>query len=157
MKTIYCLFVMTVLSLASGCLLERTTQNEAIGKCRSFNLAVQILTENADNQAIKLIYTLDDVDALRIIAVAAQATAWPMEAGENVVFDNRMEALSFAAVKRLANIRSNRSRESLNYAKRAFELDGATSAFFKSIEVAESARINYDPAVKEIPHDKVPR
>lgn len=40
---------------------------------------------------INKIKACEDVDALRMIAFTANVTAWPMEAGPNKDFDNKMD------------------------------------------------------------------
>ena len=76
----------------------------------------------------------DDVDVLRIIAFAASVTAWPMEAGPNIDFDNTMDDICIIAIQRLFDIDSDEADESIECYKRAFPPDGAYSLFFKECE-----------------------
>jgi hypothetical protein len=62
------------------------------------------------------------------------ATAWPMDVGPNVNFDNKMEDIAIKALKRMYDIGSDYAFESIEYYKRAFPPDGAYSLFFNEME-----------------------
>lgn len=104
------------------------------GKEQSFDAAMKILREYNDIAVFDNIKTCEDVDALRMIACTAHLAAWPMEAGPNVDFDNKMEDVAIEALKRIYDIGSDYVFESIEYYKRAFPPDGAYSLFFKEME-----------------------
>ena len=62
-------------------------------KERSYLTAIQILRTPDEQDMIYKIKSCDDVDALRIIAFTASVAAWPMEAGSDMNFDNKMEGV----------------------------------------------------------------
>lgn len=109
-------------------------------KERSFSTAITILNQYADEEVYKVILGLEDVEALRIIAVSSYASAWPMEAGPDEYFDSRMDGIFQVAIKKLYLIDSVSSREAIKYFKRTFEMDGACSLLFKELEEVRSPR-----------------
>jgi len=130
----YCeLFAVAIVFFLCGCLFNKSSSGESTNKDRSWVLAMKIMSVEDYSKAEKMILLLDDVTALRIVAVSTQAASWPMEAGNDADFDNRMNDLSLAAIRRLAKIGSKESMESLKYAKRVFVMDGDTASFFKSL------------------------
>lgn len=72
-----------------------------------------------------------DVDALRIVAFAAHVAAWPMEAGPNVEFDNKMDEITFVALAQLFDIDSKEANDAIEFYKRSFPPDGAHGLFFE--------------------------
>lgn len=91
---------------------------------------MEILRESRADDAFGRIKDCEDVDALRIAAFAATAAAWPGEAGPDVKFDDRMDAISLMALDRLFAIDSKEAEESLEYYKRCFPPDGGIGVFF---------------------------
>ena len=112
-----------------GCLARQQCPNE-----HSYSIAMQILDAPRDTETINKIEACEDVDALRIIAFAAHSAAWPMEAGSNGDFDNRLDSLSLVALRRLFSIDSEAARDSIDYYKRTFGIDGAYSLCFRKWE-----------------------
>ena len=104
------------------------------GKERSFIIAMRILQETNCDDVFRKIKLCDDVDALRIIAFAAYTAAWPMEAGPNVDFDNKMDGIFHVAAQRLFEIDSDEANESIVCCRRAFSPDGARSLFLTECE-----------------------
>ncbi len=91
---------------------------------------MEILRESRADDAFVRIKNCGDVDALRITAFAARGAAWPGEAGPDVKFDDRMDAISLMALDRLFAIDSKEAEESLEYYKRCFPPDGGYGVFF---------------------------
>ena len=87
------------------------------------------------------IKALDDVDALRIIAFAARASASGMEAGPDVSFDNRLNEISLAAMGRLFAVGSKSAKEAIADYKRAFPVDGAYGLLFAEWEWEEESKV----------------
>lgn len=108
--------------------------NDVCPKERSCRSAMTILGDVNSAKVLDRIKALDDVDALRIIAFTARATAWTMEAGPNVEFDNKMDGITMTAIGRLHAIDSDEANDSIDCYKRAFPPDGAYSLFFKEWE-----------------------
>ena len=103
-------------------------------KERSCLTAIQILQNSDDQDMICKIESCDDVDALRIIAFAARVAAWPMEAGPDVEFDNKMDMVALTSISRLYVIASDSANASIEIFKRAFPPDGTYSLFLKEWE-----------------------
>lgn len=127
-RSLMILVVMTALH-STGCVNNCCCQKE-----RSFLTAISILQRHAENDVFKAIRELEDIEALRIIAVSSRASAWPMEAGPDINFDNRMDDIALAAIQKLYLIDSSESREAIEYCQRFFEKDGARSQTFKEWE-----------------------
>lgn len=119
--------------LCAICLMGCATQ-QLCPKERSYTLAMQILNAPCEPQSIDKIEKCDDVDTLRIVAFAAHIAAWPMEAGPDTNFDNRLDEVSLVALYRLFYIHSEDSMDALEDYKRAFGIDGARSQFFTEWE-----------------------
>ena len=118
-----------------GCQTEQLSPKE-----QSYLKAQEILQSSSyENMALK-IKMCDDIDVLRIVVFTAMATAWPMKAGPNVDFDNKMEDVAIEALKRMYDIGSDYAFESIEYYKRAFPPDGAYSLFFKEMETKRKER-----------------
>ena len=124
------------IAAAAGCLLAIVlfmtgcAGHRARPKERSCAMAVEILRESRTDNAFDRIKDCRDVDALRIAAFAATAAAWPGEAGPDMEFDDRMDAISRMALDRLFAIDSKEAEESLEYFKRCFPPDGGYGVFF---------------------------
>ena len=130
------LMVITIAILnLTGCANNRCSHKE-----RSFSTAITILNQYADDEVYKVILGLEDVEALRIIAVSSCASAWPMEAGLDEHFDNRMDDIFQVAIKKLYLIDSVSSRGAIEYLKRTVEMDGAYCSLFKELEKMRSLR-----------------
>lgn len=123
------IFFCTLVICLTGCQTRHICPKE-----RSYLTAIEILQINDEEEIIDKIRVCDDVDVLRIIAFTASVTAWPMEAGPNVDFDNAMDDICIVAIQRLFEIDSHEADESIEYYKRAFPPDGAYSLFFKDCE-----------------------
>lgn len=106
------------------------------GKEQSFDAAMKILREYNDIAVFDNIKTCEDVDALRMIACTAHLAAWPMKAGPNVDFDNKMDGIFRMAMQRLFEIDSDGANETIESCKHAFSSDGAYSLFFTELEGA---------------------
>ena len=113
----------------SGCLAERQCKKE-----KSYFTALDILSKCGEDDVFDRIKLCDDVDALRIVAFSSSVAAWPMEAGENVNFDNRLDDIFQMAMNRLYTINSESAYDSVMLYKRAFPPDGAYSILFKEWE-----------------------
>ena len=113
--------------------LEPTTHCMS-AKEQSYSIAMQILREHGKPESFATIKACNDVDALRIVAFAAKAAAWSMEAGSNREFDEGIDSMLIMALERLFVIDSEVANETIEYYKRAFPPDGAYSLFFKAWE-----------------------
>ncbi len=125
-RTLAAILGLSMLFCVSGCATHRTCPKE-----RSFSAALQMLGESRQAEAIREIRECGDADALRMVAFAARAASWPGEAGPDVDFDNRMEAVEFAALGRLFDLDSDEAKESLAEYERSFPPDGAFALFFE--------------------------
>ena len=128
MKTKCVYFILLIVCL-TGCQTWHKCPKEY-----SYAIAMQMLRTSDEQVIINKIKACDDVDALRIIAFTARATAWTMEAGPNVEFDNKMDSITMTAIGRLYAIDSDEANDSIDCYKRAFPPDGAYSLFFKEWE-----------------------
>ena len=108
--------------------------NDVGPKERSYRSAMTILGDVNSAKVLDRIKALEDVDALRIIAFAARASASGMEAGPDVSFDNRLNEISLAAIGRLFAVGSKSAKEAIADYKRAFVVDGAYGLLFKEWE-----------------------
>lgn len=122
-------FVAILVTCLTGCQTRCQCPKE-----RSYLTAMQILRTSDEQDIICKIKLCDDVDALRIIAFTASVAAWPMEAGPDVNFDNKMDGVVVTAIGRLYAIDSDSANASIEFYKRAFPPDGAYSLFFKERE-----------------------
>lgn len=127
--TVYVFHCLLVMFFISGCTAFRISSKE-----RSYLLALQILRAPSKSDAFDKIKACDDVDTLRIVAFTATAAAWPMEAGQDVKFDDIMDRMVIMALDRLFAIDSESSKESLKFYKRSFPPDGAYGLLFKEWE-----------------------
>ena len=130
MKT-YCKYCVILLACLSGCQARTQCPKES-----SYLIAMQILRTSDEHDSFDKIKMCDDITALRIIAFTAIATAWPMEAGPNVDFDNKMDGIFRMAMQRLFEIDSDGANETIESCKHAFSSDGAYSLFFTGLEGA---------------------
>ena len=126
---IKCVFIAIFVICATGCQTRYQSPKE-----RSFSTAIQILRTHDEQDMIYKIKSCDDVDALRIVAFTASVAAWPMEAGPDVNFDNKMDGVVVTAIDRLYARDSDSANASIEFYKRAFPPDGAYSFFFKEWE-----------------------
>ena len=86
MMNMKCIIVIILFTFLVGCQTEQLSPKE-----QSYLKAQEILQSSLyENMALK-IKMCDDIDTLRIVVFTAMATSWPMEAGANVNFDNKME------------------------------------------------------------------
>ena len=108
--------------------------NDVCPKERSYRSAMTILGDVNSAKVLDRIKALEDVDALRIIAFAARASASGMEAGPDVSFDNRLNEISLAAIGRLFAVGSKSAKEAIADYKRAFPVDGAYGLLFAEWE-----------------------
>ena len=92
---------------------------------------MQILRNPEAEDIFDRIEACEDVDALRIIAFTARTAAWPMEAGPNVDFDNRLDDISQIAMRKLFAINTDEANDAIELYKRAFPPDGDYGLFFK--------------------------
>lgn len=116
------------------------TNSSCCQKERSFCTANTILSQYSTDEVFKVIHGLEDIESLRIIAISSYFSAWPMEAGPDADFDNRMDDISHAAIQKMYLIDSPASREAIEQCKRIFKIDGAYSRFFKELEDARRTR-----------------
>ena len=137
MMKIKCVFIAIFVICATGCQTRYQSPKE-----RSFSTAIQILRTHDEQDMIYKIKSCDDVDALRIVAFTASVAAWPMEAGPDVNFDNKMDGVVVTAIDRLYAIDSDSANASIEFYKRAFPPDGAYSFFSRNGKKSESP---YDP------------
>lgn len=114
-------------------------------KGESYSLAIKILKNPNAHDVFKQIESCKDVVALRIIAFTARASAWPMEAGENIDFDNRLDDISIMALHQLFIINSEEANEAIEYYEHAFHPDGALSLFLKEWELERMSRTRIEP------------
>ena len=129
MMNMKCIIVIILFTFLVGCQTEQLSPKE-----QSYLKAQEILQSSLyENMALK-IKMCDDIDTLRIVVFTAMATSWPMEAGANVNFDNKMENIAIETLKRMYDIGSDYAFESIEYYKRAFPPDGAYALFFKEME-----------------------
>jgi hypothetical protein len=103
-------------------------------KCRSYETAMNVLSNPEDKEVFKKISAIDDVDALRIIVFSTYSAAWPMEAGPNENFDCLLDDIHLCALKKLISINTDESKYSVDFYKRAFPLDGCLSHSIEDIE-----------------------
>jgi hypothetical protein len=103
-------------------------------KCRSYETAMNVLSNPEDKEVFKKISAIDDVDALRIIVFSTYSAAWPMEAGPNENFDCLLYDIHLCALKKLISINTDESKYSVDFYKRAFPLDGCLSHDVEDIE-----------------------
>lgn len=129
MKKINALVAAVLISSLTGCQVHCQCPKE-----RSYLAAMRILQAPEEHSIIDKIKACDDVDTLRIIVFTARVTAWPMETGQNINFDNKMDGIFQIAMQRLFAIDSDEADESIDCYKRAFPPDGAYSLFFKEWE-----------------------
>lgn len=129
----YGISVVLVISFAfvffSGCKAREVSPKEG-----SYTRALSILNALGDESVRDRISSLEDVDALRIIAFTTRAASYHMEAGPDVEFDNQCEEVSLAAVHRLFIINSQESMDSISRYKKAFPLDGGVGLLFDEWE-----------------------
>lgn len=126
--------VVAIVSFACETCLVGCLARQQCPKEHSYSIAMQILDAPCDTETINKIENCEDVDALRIIAFAAHSAAWPMEAGSNGDFDNRMDSISLVALRRLFFIDSEAARDSIDYYKRTLGTDGSYSLCFRKWE-----------------------
>ena len=127
---IKCVFIAIFVICATGCQTRYQSPKE-----RSYLAAMQILQTSDEQEIICKIKLCDDVDALRIIAFTASVAAWPMEAGPDVNFDNKMDGVAITTIGRLYAIDSDSANASIECYKRAFPTDGAYSLLFKEVKL----------------------
>jgi hypothetical protein len=108
--------------------------NSTTLKCRSYETAMNVLSNPGDKEVFKKISAIDDVDALRIIVFSTYSAAWPMEAGSNENFDCLLFDIHLCALKKLISINTDESKYSVDFYKRAFPLDGCLSHSIEDIE-----------------------
>ena len=114
---------------------KNSVKNEPLStKEKSFDMAISILAHYPNDEIIKEIRELEDVEALRVIAVTANIVSWPMRAGPDAEFDNRMDGIFQAAMHKLFLSDSDLAYDAIEYYKRAFPHDGAYSLFLKEWE-----------------------
>ena len=100
----------------------------------SYEIAMEVLSNPRDKNIFEKISTIDDVNALRIIIFSTYSAAWPIEAGPNEDFDNLLYDIHLNALKKLISINTNESKDSVEFYKRAFSLDGCRSHIIEEIE-----------------------
>ena len=100
----------------------------------SYEIAMEVLSNPRDKNIFEKISTIDDVNALRIIIFSTYSAAWPMEAGPNEDFDNLLYDIHLNTLKKLISINTNESKDSVEFYKRAFSLDGCRSHIIEEIE-----------------------
>ena len=122
-------FIAILVACVTGCQTRYQSHKE-----RSYLTAIQIPRTPNEQDMIHKIKSCDDVDALRIIAFTASVAAWPMEAGADVNFDNKMDGVAITTIGRLYAIDSDSANASIECYKRAFPPDGAYSLLFKEWE-----------------------
>jgi hypothetical protein len=103
-------------------------------KCRSYETAMNVLSNREDKEVFRKRSAIDDVDALRIIVFSTYSAAWPMEAGPNENFDCLLFDIHLCALKKLVSINTDESKYSVDFYKRAFQLDGCLSHNVEDIE-----------------------
>lgn len=103
-------------------------------KEQSVHVAMAVLEDPCGEDTLERIKEMADVDALRVIAYAARAAAWSMEAGPDKDFDHVLMEMSLAAVHRLFVLDSPQAREAIKGYKSAFPPDGAISLLFSECE-----------------------
>lgn len=108
--------------------------NSTTLKCRSYETAMNVLSNPEDKEVFRKISAIDDVDALRIIVFSTYSAAWPMEAGPNVNFDCLLDDIHLCALEKLISINTDESKYSVDFYKRAFPLDGCRSHIIEEIE-----------------------
>ncbi len=119
-----------IILCVSGC----AVTHRMSAKEQSYSIAMQILREYNKPETFTTIKTCNDVDALRIVVFAANAAAWPMEAGPESEFDEGMDDMLIMALDRLFAIDSDAANDTIEYYKRAFPPDGAYATFFEEWE-----------------------
>ena len=119
-----------IILCVSGC----AVTHRMSAKEQSYSIAMQILREYNKPETFTTIKTCNDVDALRIVVFAANAAAWPMEAGAETEFDEGMDDMLIMALDRLFAIDSDAANDTIEYYKRAFPPDGAYAIFFEEWE-----------------------
>ena len=100
----------------------------------SYEIAMEVLSNPRDKNIFEKISTIDDVNALRIIIFSTYSAAWPIEAGPNEDFDNLLYDIHLNALKKLISINTNESKDSVEFYKLAFPLDGCRSHIIEEIE-----------------------
>lgn len=100
----------------------------------SYAIAMDVLENPRQSDVHKRIESLEDVDALRIIAFTAESAAWGMEAGPDIAFDFTLHEMALAAIHRLFVVDSPKSRDAIDGYKKVFCVDGSVSTFFKEWE-----------------------
>lgn len=100
----------------------------------SYEIAMEVLSNPRDKNIFEKISTIDDVNALRIIIFSTYSAAWPMEAGPNEDFDNLLYDIHLNTLKKLISINTNESKDSVEFYKLAFPLDGCRSHIIEEIE-----------------------
>ena len=123
------IFTVALFICLTGCQARYSCPKE-----RSYITAMRILQTDDEEAIDNKIRACNDIDALRIIAFTATITAWPMEASQNVDFDNKMDGIFFVAMQKLFDIDSEEANESIDCYIRAFPPDGARSLFFKECQ-----------------------
>lgn len=121
--------ILSLLLCFLGCATRRMCPKE-----RSFSLAMELFCEPCTADVVDKINHCMDVDALRIMAFAAHAASWPMEAGPDVEFDDKMDYITFSVLARLFAIDSEAASQSIVFFKRSFPPDGAYGFFFGSLK-----------------------
>ena len=100
----------------------------------SYEIAMEVLSNPRDKNIFEKISTIEDVNALRIIIFSTYSAAWPMEAGPNEDFDNLLYDIHLNTLKKLISINTNESKDSVEFYKLAFPLDGCRSHIIEEIE-----------------------
>ena len=108
--------------------------NSTTLKCRSYETAMNVLSNPEDKEVFRKISAIDDVDALRIIVFSTRSAAWPMEAGANEDFDNLLFDIHLCALEKLISINTDESKYSVDFYKRVFPFDGCISHIVEDIE-----------------------
>ena len=124
---------------------NRVMKEHPSTKEQSFAAAINMLSQYSNDEIVMEIRELEDVETLRIISFTASIASWPMRAGPDVEFDNRMDGISQAAMHKLFLSDSDLAGEAIEYYKRIFPLDGAHSLFFKECEEERRFRKGSEP------------
>lgn len=113
-----------LLFVVCGCVSNNVDQSP---KAKSLEFALEILKNPFSESVFFEISQCKDINALRIIAFSASATAWSMEAGYDVELDNRMDDISIAAIEQLLDIDSEETRFVIERFRQVFHNDGCSS------------------------------
>ncbi len=113
---------------------SREMTESFFSKEKSYGKAMDILALKSNDEIIKEICELKDVEALRVIAATANIATWRKRYAPDTEFDKRMEGVFQAAMHKLFLSDSDSARDAIEYCKHLLPLDESQSILLKQWE-----------------------